>query len=53
MQSYVSGDDRTTWCVYDAPRPEAIRAVAGHNRLPVDRITEVHVLDPYFCGGVA
>ena len=41
----------TTWCVYDAPSPEAIRAAAGRNGLPVDRVTQVQVLDPYFYGG--
>ncbi len=51
VHSYVSDDDRTTWCVYDAPSPEAIRAVAQSNGLPVDRITRVQVLDPYFYGG--
>jgi hypothetical protein len=53
VHSYVSDDDRTTWCVYDAPSPEAIRAVAGRNGLPVDRITRVQVLDPYFYGGAS
>ena len=24
VHSYVSDDDQTTWCVYDAPSPEAI-----------------------------
>jgi hypothetical protein len=28
--------------------PEAIRRAAEANRLPVDRITEVRVLDPHF-----
>jgi hypothetical protein len=51
VHSYVSDDDRTTWCVYDAPNPEAVRAVAERNRLPVDGITRVTVLDPYFYGG--
>jgi hypothetical protein len=36
------------FCVYDAPSPEAIRRTASHNKLPVERITEVRVLDPYF-----
>jgi hypothetical protein len=48
VHSYVSPDKRKTFCVYDAPSPEAIRAVAAANKLPVDRITEVRVLDPYF-----
>lgn len=48
VHSYVSEDDRTTWCIYDAPTPEAIRAAAGTNGLPVDQISRVNVLDPYF-----
>ena len=48
VHSYVSDDDRTTFCVYDGPSPEAIRSVAQRNGLPVDRITQVTVLDPYF-----
>jgi hypothetical protein len=48
VHSYVSVDKKKTLCVYDAPAPEAIRRVASCNGLPVDRITEVRVLDPYF-----
>ncbi len=48
IHSYVSNDKETTYCVYDAPSPDAIRATAAASELPVDRITEVHVLDPYF-----
>jgi hypothetical protein len=48
IHSYVSPDKRKTFCIYDAPTPEAIRRVAQRNSLPVDRITEVRVLDPYF-----
>lgn len=48
MHSYVSADKRTTFCVYDAPNPEAVRKTAARNQLPVDEITEVRVLDPYF-----
>ena len=44
----VSADKRTTFCVYDAPTPEAVRKTAARNELPVDQITEVRVLDPYF-----
>jgi hypothetical protein len=51
IHSYVSDDDRATWCVYDAPSPEAVRAAAVRNGLPVDRITQVKVLDPYFYDG--
>ena len=48
VHSYVSQDKKKTFCIYDAPSPEAIRQVAGRNNLPVDRITQVRVLDPYF-----
>jgi hypothetical protein len=48
VHSYVSADKATTFCVYDAPTPEAIRKTAARNDLPIDRITEVRVLDPYF-----
>lgn len=48
VHSYVSKDKSRTFCVYDAPSPEAIRAAASANALPVERITEVMVLDPYF-----
>jgi hypothetical protein len=50
LHSYVSVDDQTTFCVYEAPSPEAIRSAAARNRLPIDRITQVRVLDPYFDG---
>jgi hypothetical protein len=48
VHSYVTEDKRKTFCVYDAPSPEAIRAVAQKNGLPVGDIHEVRVLDPYF-----
>lgn len=48
VHSYVTQDKAKTFCVYDAPSPEAIRSAAARNGLPVDRITEVRVLDPYF-----
>ncbi len=48
VHSYVSDDKQTTFCVYDGPDPEAIRTAAERNGLPVDRITRVSVLDPYF-----
>jgi hypothetical protein len=48
VRSYVSTDKSKSFCVYDAPTPEAIRQAADRNGLPVDRITEIRVLDPYF-----
>jgi uncharacterized protein DUF4242 len=48
VHSYVSADKTRTFCVYDAPSPDAIRSVAEKNNVPVDAIHEVRVLDPYF-----
>ncbi|MER8525008.1 DUF4242 domain-containing protein [Mesorhizobium sp. M0814] len=48
LQSYVSPDKKRSFCIYDAPSPEAIRSTAQKNSLRVDKITEVRVLDPYF-----
>ena len=46
--SFVNPEKTKTFCVYDAPNPEAVRQVAEKNELPVDTITEVTVLEPYF-----
>ena len=48
VHSYVSEDKHKTFCIYDGPNPEAIRKAAERNGLPVDSITKVSVLDPYF-----
>jgi Protein of unknown function (DUF4242) len=48
ISSFVSEDKTRTFCIYDAPSPEAIRKTASRNDLPVDQITLVRVLDPYF-----
>ena len=48
VHSYVSDDKSKTFCIYDGPNPEAIRRTAARNGLPVNHITEVRVLDPYF-----
>jgi hypothetical protein len=48
VHSYVTPDKTKTFCIYDAPSPEAIRTAAKRNNLPLDRITQVSVLDPYF-----
>jgi hypothetical protein len=47
IQSFVSGDLRKTYCVYDGPSAEAIRSAAQDTNLPIDSITQVSVLDPY------
>jgi hypothetical protein len=48
IHSYVTSDAKKTFCVYDGPNPEAIRRVATKNSLPVSKISEIRVLDPYF-----
>ena len=48
VHSYVSDDKRKTYCIYDGPDAESIGRAAERNGLPVDQITPVRVLDPYF-----
>lgn len=48
IHSYVSSDRHRMFCIYDAPSPEAVRRTSLRNNLPLDRITKVRVLDPYF-----
>ena len=48
LMSFANGDKSSTFCVYDGPDPEAIRRAAGDNNLPLERITQVNVLAPYF-----
>jgi hypothetical protein len=39
--SFLSADKRKTYCLYDAPNPEAIRAAARRNNIPADVIIEI------------
>jgi hypothetical protein len=39
--SFLSADRRRTYCLYEAPSPEAIRAAANRADVPVDEIVEV------------
>lgn len=48
VHSYVDTSKKKTFCIYDGPNPSAIRQVAARNGLPVDTVTEVSVLNPYF-----
>ena len=48
VHSYVNEDKTKTFCIYDGPSPEAIRQAAESTGLPVDAITKVSILDPYF-----
>lgn len=51
VHSYVTDDLRKTYCIYDGPSADAIRKSAQSNNLPIDSITPVRVLDPYFYRG--
>ncbi|MGH2596013.1 MAG: DUF4242 domain-containing protein [Actinomycetota bacterium] len=51
LHSYVTEDGTKSFCIYEAPSPEAVRKTAVRNDLPVDRITEVRVLDPHAYDG--
>lgn len=46
IHSYISPDRKKCFCLYEAPSPETVRKAASRNRLPVDRIIEVRLLDP-------
>jgi Protein of unknown function (DUF4242) len=48
IHSYVSDDRKKTYCICDAPSPEAIRRASRRNNLPIDRITDVRILNPFF-----
>ena len=47
IHSFVTPDRCRSFCIVDAPSPEAIRIASQATALPVDRITEVRVLDPH------
>jgi hypothetical protein len=48
VHSYVTSDKKKTFCIYDGPNEAAIREAAKQNGVPVDTVTQVSVLDPYF-----
>jgi hypothetical protein len=39
--SFLSADKRKTYCLYEAPNPEAIRAAARRLNIPADVIIEI------------
>ena len=39
--SFLSADRRRTYCLYEAPSPDAILAAARRNSIPADEIVEV------------
>jgi hypothetical protein len=48
VHSYVNEEKTKTFCVYDGPDAESIQRAATRNGLPLDSVTKVSVLDPYF-----
>jgi Protein of unknown function (DUF4242) len=47
LHSYVSEDGSRAFCVYEGRSPEAVRRASALNGLPVARVTQVRVLNPY------
>ena len=46
--SFLSADRRRTYCLYEAPSPDAIRQAASRANVPVDAIVEVDAAVPQF-----
>jgi Nickel responsive protein SCO4226-like len=46
--SFLSADRRRTYCLYEAPSPEAIIAAAERANVPADSIVEVDPATPQF-----
>jgi hypothetical protein len=45
--SFLSADKKKTYCLYEAPDPEPIRAAARRLGIPADVIIEVGEVKPY------
>jgi Protein of unknown function (DUF4242) len=39
--SFLSADKKKTYCLYDAPNPDAIRSAARRNNIPANAIIEI------------
>lgn len=46
--SFLSADRRRTYCLYEAPSPDAITAAAQRANVPADAIVEVDAAVPEF-----
>src|SRR5438045_7976100 len=51
--SFLSADRRQTYCLYEAPSPDAIIAAARRANLPADVIVEVGSASPELNGRLA
>ena len=50
LYSFLSADKKKTYCLYEAPSPEAIREAATRAGVPADVIVEVSQYDPLTSG---
>jgi hypothetical protein len=48
--SFLSADRRRTYCLYEAPSPQAIRSAAQRSNIPADEIVEVGAAAPELAG---
>jgi hypothetical protein len=48
--SFLSADRRRTYCLYEAPSPDAILAAARKANVPADEVVEVSAATPQFSG---
>jgi hypothetical protein len=48
--SFLSADRRRTYCLYEAPSPDAILAAAQRADVPADVVVEVSAATPQFAG---
>lgn len=48
--SFLSADRRRTYCLYEAPSPDAILAAAHKANVPADEVVEVSAATPQFAG---
>jgi hypothetical protein len=46
VYSFLSADRKKTYCLYEAPNPEAIREAARRNGIPADVIVAVEQFSP-------
>jgi Protein of unknown function (DUF4242) len=44
VYSYANADKTKTFCIYEGPSEEAIRAAASANKIPIDDIVEIPVV---------
>ena len=46
LYSFLRSDSKKTYCLYEAPNPEALRRAATRLNIPADVIIEVSTLKP-------